>query len=111
MLRGQEKHGAEFTWLMFHWALGLRNFFFTCFCLRGGRGKSSVELARLNHLFRVGLSPLFDEIVLSESPVRFSQFSIWAVATGEILMVPHGFLLEFCFWSCRLGGLRGGQMA
>ena len=48
------------------------------------QGKSFVKLARLNHLFRVGLSPLFDEIVLSESPVGLSQFSIWAVATGEL---------------------------
>jgi hypothetical protein len=35
MLRGQEKHGAEFVRIrvikMFHWALGLRNFFLDVF--------------------------------------------------------------------------------
>jgi hypothetical protein len=48
------------------------------------QGSSFVEIARSNHLFRVGLSLLFDEIVLSGSPVGLSQFSIWAVATGKI---------------------------
>jgi hypothetical protein len=77
------------------------------------QGKSFVELARLNHLFRIGLSPLFDEIVLSESPVGLSQFSNYLGGgdRGTVLMGSHGFLLEFCFWSCRLGGPREGQVA
>ena len=49
------------------------------------QGEIFVKLAWLNHLFRVGLSPLFfDANVLSGSPVGLSQFSIWAVATGKI---------------------------
>ena len=55
----------------------MRNFLFGFyrFLFTRWQGKSFVELARANYLFRVGLPLLFDEILLSGlSPVGLSQF-------------------------------------
>ena len=40
--------------------------------------------AVINCSFRVGLPLLFEKYLLSEFPVGLSQFSIWAVMTGEM---------------------------